>query len=156
MEKDLPAFCLNRLQYAMFREAMYMLDLGVADVETIDTVYRNAMGLWAAMCGPFRWIDLSGGPSLYGAAMAPVMPSLCNDRELSPTMQRLMAEGATGVGNGRGFYQYSPDEAKAWSALYRKHAWEVHRVQRDIYGAPDAPSDSPSAAAQTAADQEHK
>ena len=62
--KDVPAFIVNRIGYAMYREALNVLEMGVADAETIDRSVRNALGLWATMCGPFRWMDLSGGPAL--------------------------------------------------------------------------------------------
>ena len=63
VEQDVPAFIANRIGYAMFREALNILEMGVADVETIDRSVRNALGLWATICGPFRWMDLTGGPA---------------------------------------------------------------------------------------------
>ena len=69
VRQDLPGFIANRLGYAMYREAAYLLERGVADVETIDGAFRNACGLWATFCGPFRWIDITGGPALYAKVM---------------------------------------------------------------------------------------
>lgn len=69
VDRDVPGFIVNRLGYAIYREAVNLLELGVGDVETIDRAFRNACGLWATLCGPFRWIDITGGPALYAKAM---------------------------------------------------------------------------------------
>jgi len=126
--KDVPAFIVNRLGYAMYREALNLLEMGVADVETIDRSFRNAAGLWATMCGPFRWMDLTGGPALYAKAIAGVLPTLSNATELPETMRDLAASDARGVANGRGFYQYTDEEARRWEQLFREHAWTVREL----------------------------
>ena len=129
VQKDVPAFVVNRLGYALYREALNLVELGVADVETIDRSCRNALGLWAAICGPFRWIDISGGPALYARAIEGVLPSLSNATELTDQMKELVESDARGITNGRGFYQYTEEEAARWEELYRQHAWTVRKLQ---------------------------
>lgn len=131
--KDVPGFIANRLGYALYREALHLLDTGVADADTIDRAMRNSLGLFASLCGPLRWMDLSGGPQLYAQAMRPVLPTLSGDRELSPRMEELAASGAQGIRNGRGFYNYTPEEARHWEELYRRHAWRVARMQDEYF-----------------------
>ena len=126
--KDVPAFIVNRLGYAMYREAFHLLEMGVADVETIDRSCRNALGLWATMCGPFRWMDLTGGPALYAKAIAGVLPTLSNATELPKLMTDLVESDARGMANGRGFYEYSEEEARRWEELFREHAWTVRKL----------------------------
>jgi len=133
VEKDVPAFIVNRIGYAMYREALNVLEMGVADVETIDRSVRNALGLWATMCGPFRWMDLTGGPALYGKAIEGVLPSLSNATELPKTMQDLREADAWGIANGRGFYQYTEEEARRWEELFRRHAWTVREVMNEYF-----------------------
>jgi 3-hydroxybutyryl-CoA dehydrogenase len=48
-------------------------------------------------------------------------------------MKELASSGARGVANGRGFYQYTPEEAERWEALFRKHAWRVARLQNEYF-----------------------
>ncbi|MEI6464618.1 MAG: 3-hydroxyacyl-CoA dehydrogenase family protein [Verrucomicrobiota bacterium] len=139
-ERDIPGFIVNRLAYAMYREAHYLLDAGVADADTIDRATRNALGLWATLCGPLRWMDLTGGPELYAQAMGPVLPSLSHATEVPVTMQRLAASGARGIRNGRGFYTYTPEEARHWEELLRQHAWRMTQLQADYFPLPAAPS----------------
>jgi 3-hydroxybutyryl-CoA dehydrogenase len=129
VQKDIPGFIVNRLAYAMYREAVHLLELGVADVQTIDQSFQNACGLWAAICGPFRWIDITGGPALYASSMERVLPTLCNSPELPATLREMMREGRRGVIDGRGFYQYAPEDARRWEQLLHEHAWVVRKLQ---------------------------
>ncbi len=133
VQKDVPAFIVNRIGYAMYREALNVLEMGVADVETIDRSCRNALGQWATMCGPFRWMDLTGGPALYSTVMEGVLPSLNNSTELSPTMQKLREDDARGIANGHGFYDYTPEQARQWEELLRQHTWTVRELMNNYF-----------------------
>lgn len=139
-EKDVPGFIVNRLCYAMYREALHLLESGVADAATIDLAMRNALGLWADICGPLRWIDISGGPELYAKAMRRVLPTLSKADTISPVMDKLAAENARGSINGRGFYHYDQEEAKQWAALYRRNAWRLKRVHDEYFPLDNPPS----------------
>ena len=132
-QKDIPGFIVNRIGYAMYREAMNIMQSGVADAATIDTAMRNAFGLWASVCGPLRWIDITGGPALYAKAMAHVVPSLNASPEVPKPIQKLADEGACGITNGKGFYNYTEEEARHWEELYRKHAWRVTKMQNEYF-----------------------
>lgn len=132
VQKDVPAFLVNRIGYAIYREAAYLIDLGVADAETIDRAFRNAVGLWAVVCGPLRWMDLTGGPAGYAKVIEGVLPSLCNSPELPACLRTMLAEGDCGIKNGRGFYHYSPEEAQQWEERFRKQVWRV-REELDEY-----------------------
>lgn len=111
--RDVPGFIVNRLAYAMYREAFWLLENGVADVETIDRAFVGAISVWANVAGPFRWMDLTGLPA-YAEAMARLLPELSQSTEVPPMMRELVESGAVGASNGRGFYQYSEEEAEAW------------------------------------------
>jgi 3-hydroxybutyryl-CoA dehydrogenase len=130
VQKDVPGFIVNRLCYAMYREALHLLETGVADAETIDRGFRNACGLWAALCGPLRWIDITGGPALYANVMQGLLPSLSNTSELPKTLREMWQNDDRGSINGRGFYQYAPGEAEHWEALLHRHAWAVYDLQK--------------------------
>ena len=132
-EKDIPGFIANRIGYAMYREALSLLQSGVADAATIDCAVRNAFGLWASLCGPLRWIDITGGPESYARAMQHVIPSLQNATEIPAVMRQLAAAHARGITNGHGFYSYTPEEAKRWEELYRQHAWRVVKMHNEYF-----------------------
>ncbi len=127
-QKDVPAFIVNRLAYSMYREALNLLESGVADCETIDRAVRNSIGLWASFCGPFRWIDISGGPQLYASVMERVFPTLNNTASLPQPIADLVQAGAHGTNSGKGFYNYSPEDADLWNKRFEEHVWHMTRL----------------------------
>ncbi|WP_352850751.1 3-hydroxyacyl-CoA dehydrogenase NAD-binding domain-containing protein [Mesorhizobium sp. M0155] len=69
MEKEIYGFMINRLQIALFREALHMISAGEATVSQIDDCLTHALGLrWACM-GPFATFHLAAGDRGLGASM---------------------------------------------------------------------------------------
>jgi 3-hydroxybutyryl-CoA dehydrogenase len=132
VRKDVNGFIVNRLGYAMYREACNLLENGVADAETIDRAFRNAMGLWATIVGPFRWMDMTGLRS-YAAAMEHMLPTLSNEVQVPKVMRDMVAEGHNGIFTGRGFYDYTPEEAAYWQKLYHDQVWTVTRLHERCF-----------------------
>ncbi|SFR98474.1 3-hydroxybutyryl-CoA dehydrogenase [Granulicella pectinivorans] len=133
VQQDIPGFIVNRIAYAMYREACNLLHLGIADADTIDKAFRNSCGLWAGICGPLRWIDLTGGPALYGKTMTGVLPTLYNSPELPEPIASLMKAGATGIKSGQGFFSYTPEEAQAWEKIYRDQVWRMRAIAEEVF-----------------------
>ena len=129
VQKDVEGFIVNRLGYAMYREAFWLLENGVADVETIDRAYRNAASVWVNIAGPFRWMDLTGIPA-YAAVMKRLWPKLSTATDVPAKMQALVDSGAKGISNGRGFYDYTPEEAEAWEKKLIENVWKVRELQQ--------------------------
>jgi len=122
VQKDVPGFIVNRLGYAMYREAFWLLENGVADVETIDRAFRNALSVWAEIAGPFRWMDLTGLPA-YASVMEHLFPALSRATEVPRTMRALVESGAQGITNGRGFYEYSEADKADWERRLNENVW---------------------------------
>jgi 3-hydroxybutyryl-CoA dehydrogenase len=138
LKKDLPGFIVNRMGYALYREALNLLELGVADAATIDRSFRNALGVWSTIFGPFAWMDLTGGPKLYGDCMERVLPTLSNATELPAPIQKLSDENALGVTNGRGFYHYTAEDARRADELFHEHAWKARALMNKYFPLKDA------------------
>jgi 3-hydroxybutyryl-CoA dehydrogenase len=122
VRKDVEGFIVNRIGYAMFREAFWLLENGVADVETIDRSFRNAISVWANIAGPFRWMDLSGIPA-YAAVMERLWPKLSCATEVPGVLKALVDAGAKGISNGKGFYTYTPEESARWERKLIENVW---------------------------------
>jgi 3-hydroxybutyryl-CoA dehydrogenase len=133
LKKDVPGFVVNRIGYAIYREALHILESGIADAETIDRSFRNACGVWSTICGPLQWIDLTGGPLLYAECMARVLPTLSNATEPPDAIRRLAEQGARGIANGRGFYNDTPEEAERLEARFHQHAWRANFAMNEYY-----------------------
>jgi len=127
VKKDVAGFIVNRMNYAMYREAFNLLEMGVADVETIDRSFRNAVGLWAAIGGPFRWMDLTGVPA-YAAVMKRLFPTLSNSTEVPALMRSIVDSGGKGISTRRGFYNYTPEEVARWEKLLIENVWQAQNI----------------------------
>lgn len=127
LRKDIQGFVSNRLMYAMIREACHLVEAGIADIESVDRSFRNDIGYWATLAGPFRWMDLTGIPA-YAAVMEGLLPELASTTEVPALMRRMAASGAEGVGNARGFYKYSKAGARRWQKAWVDFTYEVRRL----------------------------
>src|SRR5690606_35083529 len=56
VRRDIRGFITNRLMYAMYREAMSLVENGYGTVEDIDRACRNNAGYWMTLAGVFRWM----------------------------------------------------------------------------------------------------
>jgi 3-hydroxybutyryl-CoA dehydrogenase len=127
LKRDVRGFLSNRMLYAAMREAIYLLENDYADVESIDAAFRNDIGWYALIAGPFRLMDLTGMQA-YVEVIKDLYPELANTTELPETMKRMEVEGANGVFNNKGFYNYTPEEAKQWEKTWAEYSWECRRL----------------------------
>jgi 3-hydroxybutyryl-CoA dehydrogenase len=127
LKEDVQGFLSNRMMYAMLREAIHLVESGVADVATVDRSFRNDMGWWALLAGPFRWMDLTGIPA-YELVMRGLQPKLCNSKKVPALMRDMVAGGATGVGNARGFYRYTKASAQRWQKAWVEFTYDIRKL----------------------------
>jgi 3-hydroxybutyryl-CoA dehydrogenase len=126
---DIRGFVSNRMMYAMMREAFYLVESGVADLETVDRSFRNDIGWWATIAGPFRWMDLTGIPA-YATVAKGLFPKLCNARSVSKVIGEVVARGANGISNANGFYRYSRAGAGKWQRAWVDFTYDVAALVR--------------------------
>jgi len=127
LKQDIRGFLSNRLMYAMMREAFHLVEHGVASIEDVDRSFRNDIGWWATLAGPFRWMDLTGIPA-YAAVMEGLLPELCNAREVPALMKEALARGAQGVANRKGFYTYNPQSARRWEQAWVEFTYDLRAL----------------------------
>lgn len=127
VQKDVRGFITNRISYAMFREAFHLVEAGVATVEDVDRSLRNDVGYWITFAGPFRYMDLMGVPS-YMTVMTDLFPELDCTKKVPTLMRKIVESGARGISNGRGFYRYTPGQARRWQELYLNFNYEIRKL----------------------------
>lgn len=120
VKKDVPGFVGNRLQHALWREAIALVAEGVCDAKTVDDVVKSSFGARLAVLGPLENADLVG-TELTRAIHSYVFPALDRATVPSPYLDRLIAEDRLGFKNGRGFRDWSPEEQAALRARLTKH-----------------------------------
>jgi 3-hydroxybutyryl-CoA dehydrogenase len=107
--KDVPGFLGNRLQHAMWREAISLRDNEIASADDIDKVVKYGFGVRMPFIGPLETADLAG-LALTRDIHEYLLPYLESSPKPSPILERLVSEGATGIKAGRGFYQWTPEK----------------------------------------------
>ena len=92
---------------ALVREAVHIVEQGIAKPEDVDLAVQWGLGLrWAAL-GPLRIMDLAG-LGTFRAVAASLFPELSAAREPQRLIEDLFAKGHLGARAGKGFYDYPP------------------------------------------------
>jgi 3-hydroxybutyryl-CoA dehydrogenase len=114
----------NRLQHALWREAVALVASGAIDPEGVDTVIKKSFGLRLPVLGPLENADLVG-IELTQDVHRVVFPELCNDTDPNPILQQMLESGRTGMNSGQGFHEWTPESAAAKRELLTKHLLKV-------------------------------
>ena len=104
--KDAPSFVLNRLQQAILRESLHIVQQGIASPEAVDDVMKYALGFRYACFGPFETCDL-GGLDIHHNIAKYTFADLCNATEPFGLISECIEHDRLGVKSGAGFYDYS-------------------------------------------------
>lgn len=107
VQKDIPGFIGNRLQFALLREALFIVEQGVASIEDVDTTVKMSFGARLPITGPLESADL-GGLDVYVAISKYLMPDLCQSTEVSALLVDAVKSGRLGVKSGAGLYEWTP------------------------------------------------
>ena len=104
--KDAPGFVLNRIQFAIIRECLNIVERDIASVEAVDDVMKYGLGLRYASLGPFQVADL-GGLDIFYNISSYLFEDLADQKEVFGKLKECHDKEALGVKNGKGFYDYS-------------------------------------------------
>jgi 3-hydroxyacyl-CoA dehydrogenase/kynurenine formamidase len=109
VRRDVPGFIGNRLQHALWREAIALVADGICDADTVDLVARNTIGLRLARMGPLENADYVG-LDLTADIHDAILPSLSTEGAPSPLLRDLVQRGQLGAKTGQGFLLWGPGE----------------------------------------------
>jgi 3-hydroxybutyryl-CoA dehydrogenase len=127
LRKDIRGFITNRCFYALLREAFHLVESGVCTVADVDRSLRNDLGWWITLAGPFRFMDLTGIPA-YKTVMEDLNRELSCNKRVPALMRNVVASGAKGVSNAKGFYRYTRREAKAWEEKFVRFSHDIRKL----------------------------
>ena len=127
VQRDVTGFIGNRLQHALWREALGLVADGVCDAEAIDLVVKNSFGMRMPVLGPMENADLVG-LELTRDVHRVLFPDLKTDTAPSPLLDRLIADGHTGMKSGRGLLAWTAEEADAAHGRLAAHL--IRMLQR--------------------------
>lgn len=110
VRQDIPGLLANRIQHALMREALDLIDRGIASAEDVDTAVRFSFGFRYAAAGPILQKEISGWDSMARASEE-IYPSLSNTHVLASCVADKIAAGKTGMKAGAGFTPWNKDQA---------------------------------------------
>lgn len=102
---DLPGFIANRLQHALAREAMSLLQKGVASAEDIDEVVKSSLAIRLIFTGPLEQRDFNGLDTHLNIASY-LYEELEDTHKPLKILSDKVAEGKLGIKTGEGFYDW--------------------------------------------------
>ncbi|MFH1036182.1 MAG: 3-hydroxyacyl-CoA dehydrogenase NAD-binding domain-containing protein [Pseudomonadota bacterium] len=134
--REVPGFLGNRLQHALQREALYLVEQGIASAEDVDRVVKYGFGLRYALMGPLERADL-GGLDITHAVQATVLPDLDNRVTQSELLRQRVEAGQLGVKTGQGFYQWTPQRRRQRLAGRDLALLSVIKLVRELESQPE-------------------
>jgi 3-hydroxybutyryl-CoA dehydrogenase len=128
--KDVPGFVANRLQHALWREAISIVEKGIADAATVDDAIKQSFGIRIPVLGPIENADMVG----LDLTLA-IHNTVLQDLEASPHPSSLLKEkvskGELGFKSGKGFYdKWTPESIKRTRERLTKHLIDYSRKQQ--------------------------
>jgi 3-hydroxybutyryl-CoA dehydrogenase len=105
VNKDIPGFVSNRLQYAVFREALHLVETGVVSAKDVDRTLKCGVGFRYPWLGPLETADLGGLDVFHGISQY-LFKELSSMTTTPEFFDRIIGEGKLGIKTGQGFYDY--------------------------------------------------
>jgi 3-hydroxyacyl-CoA dehydrogenase len=140
VERDVPGFVWNRIQFAVMRECAHLVSEGVASLEDVERAVRDGYALRTAAVGPFETADLAG-VGLFRDVANDLYPHLSTAEEAGPAFEDRLAEGRTGVDSGAGFHEYDETLAEAIRRRDERVA-AIQRARNETEGREDVTDDT--------------
>ncbi|WP_399630296.1 3-hydroxyacyl-CoA dehydrogenase family protein [Sporosarcina sp. SG10008] len=128
INKEVPGFIGNRLQYALFREAQSLLDEGVATKEDIDAAVTYSIGRRLPITGPLMTADM-GGLDVFSAISNYLFEDLSNESKSGVHLSNLVNQKKFGDKSGEGFYMWDQETSETINAEREKTL--IHFLKND-------------------------
>ncbi|MBT3603867.1 MAG: 3-hydroxyacyl-CoA dehydrogenase family protein [Candidatus Latescibacteria bacterium] len=126
VEKEVPGFIANRIQAAVWREILYLVEEGVATPQDIDVVVKNSIGRRWPVAGPFEITELTSLKQKQ-SILKELFPSLASFSEVPNILNEKVERGDLGVTTGKGFYDWTPESTQALKDKIAKALIKIDR-----------------------------
>jgi len=130
LQKEVPGFIVNRLQVALLRESLSIVERGIASPQDVDTVIKTSLGRRWAAAGIFAVLDFWGWDVL-SAVTANLLPEIESSTELSSLLKEKVERGELGVKSGKGFYDYTPGSADELRKYIQTVLAKLEQISRE-------------------------
>lgn len=133
VKKDLPGQLANRIFQAVIREAVSIVENGIADPQDVDTAVKMGMGLRFPVWGPLEHVD-AVGLVLCESVQDHVLPSISAGQEAAGLFREKIANGHTGYGSGQGFYDWKEKSMEQLEQLRNNFIMQSVKFLRNYQG----------------------
>jgi 3-hydroxybutyryl-CoA dehydrogenase len=120
VKKDVPGFVGNRLQHALWREAISIVDQGIADAATVDEVIKNSFGLRLPVLAPLENADMVGLDLTYQIHDY-ILHHINRSTRPAKVLKTRVGHGDVGFKSGKGFYAWDHESSKALKERLMAH-----------------------------------
>lgn len=127
LKKDIRGFITNRLMYAVYREALTLVEDGHTTLMDADKAFRYDAGAWVTVMGLFQRMAFMGETD-YLNAFRRLFRQLSNRKDVPQVMQQQVAQIAKGIHNQLGLYRYNETTAKQWEAAFAQFNKEIYEL----------------------------
>lgn len=127
VEKDIPGYIGNRLQHALWREAISLVENGVCSSEAVDTVIKSSFGRRLSVMGPLETADLVG-TDLTLDIHENIIFDLESINGPSPYLRELVSSGKLGMKSGEGFRKWQPGDSDRSKAKLNKFLRDLDAI----------------------------
>ncbi|MDP7280913.1 MAG: 3-hydroxyacyl-CoA dehydrogenase family protein [Candidatus Poribacteria bacterium] len=124
VQKEIPGFIGNRIQAAVWREILWLVEEGIATPQDIDTVVKTGLGRRLSVAGPFELTDLTS-LAMKQAIMEELLPSLASGQKVPVILKEKVEGGELGIRSGKGFYEWTPESGEDLRARVAKALIEI-------------------------------
>jgi 3-hydroxybutyryl-CoA dehydrogenase len=124
-KRDVPGFVANRLQHALWREAFYMVQEGIADAKTVDDACKYGPGLRWPVMGPMENSDLVGIQLSYNIHSY-ILKHLADNHEPSPCLKAMLDRGDLGFSSLQGWQKWTPEQIESIHTGLREYLIEYN------------------------------
>lgn len=130
LKKDIAGHIGNRLQHALYREALYLIEQGVADPEDIDKVVLGSFGPRFSTIGPMEYFD-SCGLDLHKMVQSYLYPTLCREPQPQKILLDKIEAGDLGQKTGQGLFDWSDRDGEDFRRRRNKRFIEIIKERRE-------------------------
>lgn len=127
LKKDIRGFITNRLMYAIYREALSLVEAGAITLEDADKAFRYDAGSWVTLMGIFRRMDFLGKEDSIHV-LKRLFGQLSNREDVPPIMQQLVEKGSRGIHNQSGLFTYTEEETKKWEKAFARFNQDIYEL----------------------------
>ena len=130
LRKESLGFIGNRMQFALLREAISIVEQGIASAEDVDAVVKSSFGRRLAVAGPLEVFDIAGWDTIL-AIIEQLFPEIDSSREAPSLVREMVEKGELGVKSGRGFYPWSDESVASTRQRIGKALATLERLSRE-------------------------